>query len=70
MISAEVNGKDAAAKPEATSGDTHITIRTGAVTAVEATIRLNDNEETLLAHAMPLPGDSAMPHSFCVMRKR
>jgi len=61
-ISAEVNGREAAAKPEATSGDTHVTVRTGAVGAVEAIIRVNEDKEAPPALALPLPGAPAPAH--------
>lgn len=62
MISAEVNGTKAAATPEATSGDTHVTIRTGAVEAVEAIIRVNENAEAPPVLELPMPGDPAPAH--------
>jgi glycogen debranching enzyme len=62
MISAEANGAEAAAKPEATSGDTHVTMRTGAVTSVEAIIRVNEDQEAPPALALPLPGATAPAH--------
>ena len=62
LISAQVNGKEAAAKSEATSGDTHITIRTGATQAIEALIKVNEGVEAAPTLPLPMPGDPAPPH--------
>jgi hypothetical protein len=62
MISAEVNGTEAAAKPEVTFGDTHITIRAAAVETVEAVIRVTENREAPPALTLPLPGAPAPAH--------
>ena len=62
MISAEVNGTASAPKSETTPGDTHVTVRTGAVGAVEAIIRVNESVEALPPLVLPLPGDPAPAH--------
>ena len=62
LISAEVNGKESAAQSEATSGDTHFTMRTGAAQAIEALIRVNEPLEAPPVLPLPLPGDPTPAH--------
>ncbi len=61
-ISAEVNGATVTAASEATPGDTHVTVRTGAVQKVEAIIRVKESAEPPMTLAAPLPGDPAPAH--------
>ena len=61
-ISTEVNGASVTAAAEATPGDTHVTLRTGAVQKIEAIIRVKESAEPPLVLAAPLPGDPAPSH--------
>jgi glycogen debranching enzyme len=59
LIGAEVNGAHAAAQLESTPGDTHVTLRTAAVSRAEAVIRVNEPAEAALVFTKPAPGDPA-----------
>jgi glycogen debranching enzyme len=61
-LAAEVNGATVTAAAEATPGDTHVTVRTGAVQKVEAIIRVKESAEPPPVLATPMPGDPAPPH--------
>ena len=59
LIDAELNGSRAAAQLESTVGDTHVTLRTAAVSQAEAVIRVSEPEEAAPVFTKPAPGDPA-----------
>lgn len=59
LIGAELNGSRAAARLESTPGDTHVTLRTAAVSRAEAVIRVSEPAEAAPVFTKPAPGDPA-----------
>ena len=58
---AEVNGARAAAQLVATPGDAHVSLRTGALSGLQAVIRVEEAAEAAPVLAKPEPGDPARP---------
>jgi hypothetical protein len=59
LLGAELNGSPAAAQLESTAGDTHVTLRTAALSRVEAVIRVSEPAEAAPLLVRPAPGDPA-----------
>ncbi len=59
LIGVEVNGARAAAQLESTPGDTHVTLRTNAISRAEAIVRVTEREEAAPVLSRPAPGDPA-----------